>query len=119
MELNKFEENGTIYFQLYISCPVDYDGRHWPRESFWHHGDDNCLGDIYVGDNATLKCAKCGKTCHVSQAAFDCPMHSRVDEELVRFTNQRSCFYMGLIGQIPLLGGVAWLKKFLENLGEW
>ena len=51
MQLDKFEEGGVTYYQLYIACPVD-SGRACGPKSFWMHCNDNCYGDIYVGDNA-------------------------------------------------------------------
>ena len=73
MNLDKFEEDGNTYFHLCISCPVCHDQGRNTERAFWSHYDNNCHGDIYLGDNAFYKCKKCGHSAHVRKWGYNCP----------------------------------------------
>ncbi len=119
--LKQFQEDGDTYFQLYIPCPM-CDERGYFR-SFWTHYDNNCHGDIYVGDNAYFKCVKCGYSAHVKDWRFLCPRHLpdwHGGFEMSAISNS-TCIIsvIGVVGQMASATGVAWLQKFLANMGEW
>lgn len=117
MALSKFEDNGVTYFQLYIRCPVCIgQGKTDLPLVFWTHTDDNCGGNLYIGDNAFFKCRKCGFSDHVIKlkwkyGGFACH-HS--DEECLRLQDA-----IGLVGQIVTETGNEWLRRFLENMGNF
>lgn len=123
MALNRFQENGTTYFQLYVACPVCFEqGRNTPR-SFREHGNDNCGGDVYIGDNACLKCIKCQKSSHVKNCKFSCNVcHDGSDskDSFVNFDCQEDDFAdaISITGQMVQECGQQWLMQFLANLGE-
>lgn len=56
MALNSFEKNGVTYFELYISCPVCVDRGNNTPHAYWSHHNNNCNGDIYMGENAFYYC---------------------------------------------------------------
>ncbi len=120
MSLNKFEEDGYTYFQLHAPCLVcGEQGRGTPFV-FWKHGDDNCNGDIYVGDNACLKCKKCGRSAHVTHCGFSCPDHCDSFGYFVKMSSALSC--TGILwrtGYMVTETGLPWLQRFLANIGEW
>lgn len=119
MSINQFEENGDTYFQLFASCPVCHNqGRNAPR-LFWTHGDNNCHGDIYVGDNAYYKCRKCGQTSHVSKMMLSCPRCSNATDGIweLKAGSSDSSALIGFIGQMVQACGLPWLQKFIVNMG--
>ena len=122
MVLNSFNEGGVTYYQLYIACPVDYSGcRSSIVRSFCMHGDYNCYGDIYVGDNAFFKCKKCGQSVHVSNCRYSCPVHSNTPDELVFFdgADARSVSVtMSVAGQMVEMADMLWLRRFLGNCSK-
>jgi hypothetical protein len=118
MSLNKIQENGYTYFQLYISCPVCLEkGKHMPI-TYWQHAE-GCNGDIYIGDDANYKCKKCGKKGHVKNWKYNCPGHSNSPDEFVGASCQALASAIATAGQLTTAAGVAWLQKFLANMGEW
>ena len=119
--LNKFQENGVTYFQLYIPCPACYEqGRDTPR-SFWKHGDNECYGDVYVGDNAHLKCTKCGHSAHLKYCGYACPSHSNSPDSFVSFRGglTTSLLDPSSFSSMVLECGQQWLMNFCANFGEW
>ena len=117
MNLDKFQENGSTYFRLYIACPVCHEqGRNTPR-SFWKHY--NCGGDVYVGDNAFYKCKKCGHSSHVQAWGYNCPQHASSPDEFVKAGSAAIAAVMSTAGQLVKECGQQWLLKYMSNLGEW
>lgn len=47
-KLDKYERDGVVYYKV----------------ANYKHGDNDCGGDIYIGDNAIAICGKCGKQKH-------------------------------------------------------
>ena len=118
-QLTKMQEDGCTYFHLFISCPVCNDqGRNTPR-SFWEHYDNNCHGEIYVGDNAFYKCKKCGHSSHVKNWGYNCPSHSNSPDEFVKASSQALAGAVSTAGQMVNECGLPWLQKFLANMCEW
>lgn len=116
-KIDTFQENGITYYQLYMACPVDYSGSIVAPRSFWTHGDDNCCGDVYVGDNAFYKCKKCGRSAHVMKCRYSCPVHSATPDELVFFDGATGCVAgINVAGQMCEVAGIPWFQRFLENL---
>lgn len=119
MALNKFNEGGNTFFQLYISCPVCHDQGRNTERSFWRHADNNCNGDVYVGDNAFYKCRKCGQTSHVKNWAYNCPSHSSSPDEFVKASSQGLAQAVSTAGQMVQECGLQWLQNFLANMGTF
>lgn len=125
MALNQFQENGVTFIQVYASCPECFvEGKTTQCES-WKHGDNNCFGDMYVGDNAFFKCEKCGRSSHVKNWKYLCPSHSNSIGTFMTDSNALSptdcqgvCGAISTAGQLTLEAGVSWLEKFLENIDE-
>lgn len=124
MKLDQFRENGVTYFRLFASCPEClYQGRSAPR-SFWKHSNDNCCGDIYVGDNAYYRCIKCGNLAPVINWTYLCPEHSNSSEY---FMKHLALPLFGITSpienRIAIRGvvvecGFQWLQTFLANVSE-
>lgn len=117
MILDSFQDNGVSYYRLYMGCPVCWRNGNPTEPSFWKHYDNNCLGDIYVGDNASYKCEKCGHSVHVLDWKYDCPTHS----SSVDFFCGESCSSVDSIGVVRLMPsmvetcGILWIQSFMIN----
>ena len=114
--INSFEENGTSYYQLYMSCPVCTSRGVSTPQTLWTHYDNNCQGDIYVGDNAYYKCDKCGHSAHVLDWKYNCPSHSSSPDEFVGADAASVASTITVAGQLTDKAGIPWLQRFLENL---
>ena len=121
-KLKRFEENGVVYFQLYLRCPICWEQGKPCKHSYWKHADNNCHGDIYVGDNAHFKCKKCGQSSHVNNWGYRCPSHSdSSDFEIgsVPTAMANAIPMASSISQMVTETGQQWLQRFMNNLGEW
>ena len=121
LNLDSFQADGATYFRLYLSCPVCMKNGNPAEPSFWMHGNDNCYGDIYVGDNAFFMCKKCGQSVHVSNCRYSCPVHSTTPEEIVFFNGADADSFtatMSVAGQLVETAGMLWLRRFLENFSK-
>lgn len=120
--LKSFQEDGIMYYQLYMSCPACLAiGRDNRPCSFWKHHDDGCLGDIYVGNNAYYKCRRCGRSVHVKNWKCSCPEHSGS----LDFFMGESCHSVvnpTAIGRsLPSMvetTGIQWIQSFISNMEE-
>ena len=135
MSIDKIQEDGCTYFHLFASCPICNDlGRSAPR-SFWKHQDDDCHGEIYVGDNAFYRCKKCGHSSHVKNWDYicspdinllkeggtghvSCSVCSNSLDDLAKEEDSRSASAVSTAGQMVSECGLAWIEKFLANIGE-
>ena len=115
--LETFKEGGYLYCRLYISCPVCIDRGLQRPHGYWQH--NRCNGDIYVGDDACYKCRKCGEKNHVRNWRYNCPGHSNSADDFVGASCQALASAISTAGQMTTLVGVAWLQRFLANMGEW
>lgn len=115
MELDSFEKDGVTYFRLYISCPVDFDRGKAMRE-YWSHYNNNCDGDIYVGENAFYYCKKCKVTQHVYKWRYHSPWHSSVERCKLESVSVSVAQAVSTMGQMVKQTGLAWLREFLVNM---
>ncbi len=115
--LDSFEKNGYTYFQLYISCPVCIDRGNMTPQAFWSHHDNNCNGDIYMGENAYYMCKKCGRTSHVMKWKYGCPNHMNgTDYEYLEASLVALAQAVSTAGQMVSATGLPWLQTFLANM---
>lgn len=120
MALDHFEDNGHTYFRLCCRCPVCWDCGRITKHSFWTHYDDDCHGDIYVGDDAYFRCKKCGWSARVVDCGYACPAHSN---SLGSFVRSRPAAigppaeFARIVGSsLVVEAGFVWVQKFYENL---
>jgi len=117
--MDEFYLNGKHYVRFISSCPIClevYD-IHTPK-SYWMH--EECHGDIYIGDDATLYCKHCGKKVSIENAVFLCPNHnSTPNDNLIRFggvgrrvINKESIFESLNSSSIP----EEWILRFAKCL---
>ena len=124
MSLKLFQEDGNTFCLLNTKCPVCLDqGRH-TEELFWKHGDNNCGGEIYVGNNAFYKCIKCGTSAHVRHWVHCCPSCSDSSDAFVKIgiqtcSPQTLALTLSIARRMVEECGLLWLQSFLANMGEW
>jgi hypothetical protein len=118
MSLSNFTKNGVTYFQLFISCPVCQDKGVNTEHSFWTHYDNDCGGDVYLGENAFYLCKKCGKSAHAMKWRYGCPQHSNMDDELSFYSATPAALasVVSCAGMLVTETGISWLTEFLKNL---
>lgn len=118
MKIDSFQENGITYYQLYNSCTVCWGRGVTTPPSKWLHYDNNCYGDIYVGENAYYKCKKCGQSAHILDWRVDCPTHSN---SLAYYVGESCSSVSNLVGIVRTLGmtdiaGIPWVQRLVANL---
>lgn len=116
MALDKFTQGSATYFELYISCPVCCDQGRNTAHTYWEH--HNCGGTTYIGDNANYICKNCKTSAHVFKWKYGCPSHSGTEIEFLEASAQGLAQAVSTAGQMVQETGVAWLQKFLENMGN-
>lgn len=68
-------KDGVRYISLPFSCPNCVEMNRWSPGLYWTHYDNNCGGDMLLGDNGHLLCDKCGQHQIVTKCRFLCPNH--------------------------------------------
>lgn len=66
----KIEKGGVQYCLLYIPDPTLLVDGHLSQSIVWKHLNENCGGDIYIGNNGCFYCEKCGEEIEVSECSF-------------------------------------------------
>lgn len=110
---DKYIEDGVEYYKLVAPCPTTTVNK--VQITSWHHTDDGCNGDLYLGSNGMLLCGKCGKKRKISL----CSHTSFINGNGFSFTNSEvptSNFIIGLASGMAQKTGVAWLSEFLKNI---
>lgn len=109
-----FAEDGVTYIRLRCSNPIDLSS---PR-ILWKHGDNNCNGDIYLGDNGFLYCEKCRKQIGLVNAIFKTNGTISFDEGNGKITNTIKTFGAALCTSDQMVedAGLDWLHRVLESL---
>lgn len=104
-KLDKFEKDGVEYYKV-------------PNHK---HGDNDCGGDIYIGDNATIVCGKCGET---KRVIYWHPIHQTLDEDkytMLTTTDRKILSDPNIaynwVGLLPL--GRKWLRRYTANLDDY
>jgi hypothetical protein len=120
MDLDSFEKNGVTYFELYAGCPVCLDQKIITSHTYWSHFNNNCNGRVYIGDNGTLLCHKCGVNSHILNWKILCPNCGK-GETVTPALLETECGGMsfgsiaGMCGQMVQATGIAWLQTFLGS----
>lgn len=110
---------GVEYYRLQVHCPIDTSSGYscYVDSPLWYHGEDE--GEVFVGSDATLYCAKCKQSAKIMQCTFSCPQHAMVDDYYVYFDKKGSVAVLAeLIGFTHILPIVEmpWIRKFLIAL---
>lgn len=110
--------NGVTAWSMYMKCPVCFERGRNTEAALWVHGDD-CMGDVYLGDNAYWYCKKCGRSGPLSELQYKCPTHSKdADDEYVGITGGATTIatMISTAGMLTTKAGTKWLREFLKNL---
>lgn len=114
--VDKFEKDGITYVRLYIMNPVDIlnNVANVPF-TFWKHEDEDCNGDIYLGDNGMLYCNKCSKSKEITSVTFN--ETGKISFYAKGNMNLKSLGEtMSVPGQMVRLAGLDWLKNLLTSI---
>ncbi len=122
MEHKSFVDNGITYHELYVPCEVcaEMGKNTFPR--YWMHGNNDCRGNLYIGENCMVYYEKCRAKFPITKARYGRPGHLHSQDDLIT-----ECTCDCWINQIPFRSGgfgmlsiveLPWLEKFWDNLGD-
>lgn len=112
-----FSRYGHKYIHLPFRCPLCVEYGRKSEERFWtHSNEDDCDGDIYIGDDARWICSKCGETFDMDDVVFSCDKHC--SDKKARFSRPP---YYGMRRSVEMTlkyNGYYqdWLRNFLNNI---
>lgn len=105
-KLDKFEKDGVVYIKALNH----------------KHGDNECGGEVYIGDNAIVMCGKCGVTKRITDwyllNGSDVLTNNKIS---IVTTKQRTTLDTNLAynwGTLPSMGR-KWLRKFASNFDDY
>lgn len=113
VDIDKFEKDGVTYVRLYMMNPVDLlnNVANVPF-TFWKHKDEDCNGDMYLGDNGMLYCNKCSKSKEITAVTFN--ETGKISYYAKGNMNFKS---LGSIsGPMVESAGLDWLKNLLTSM---
>ena len=117
---DKFEKDGVTYLRLHCQNPIDIlkEKVHCPY-ILWKHGDDDCNGDIYLGDNAMLYCKKCNQYKSLLHVSFEENDKIRFNTENIITHSDKDLIKALAISHMGDLGGFNWLEKVIFAIREY
>lgn len=113
-----FDKDGNKYFLVEIPCPSCRDKGYTSETYVWKHGNNNCGGNMYLGDNAMLFCDKCESLKPLRRSSFKCHLKTLEEERLLFYEKEGSAYYILLsaCGYLIDKTGKDWLLKCIQNL---
>ena len=115
-----FTRYGHKYIHLPFRCPLCVEYGRKSEERFWtHSNEDDCDGDIYIGDDARWICSKCGETFDMDDVVFSCDKHC--SDKKARFSRPP---YYGMRRSVEMslkdnCNYQDWLSNFLSNIKSY
>lgn len=97
-----FEKDGVIYYRLNNS----------------HHADDDCGGEMFVGDNAHLVCGKCGMDFSIEFWKVIFAKYAGIETNNLRHTKEKQNLdeLMQLVGDVIKDAGIKWFRKYMDSV---
>lgn len=84
--MKDYIKDGVRYISFRVSCPTCVEKNSPVSNTYWTHFDDNCGGDMLLGDNGYILCDKCGQHQILSKCRFLCPYHIEgITKEMISF----------------------------------
>ena len=106
----------ATYYDLIIRCPACLaKGVEPGPASQWFHAKSGCNGKMQIGDDAQMKCVKCGEAFHINVTRYACEAHQT---DFRAATPAHFASAISTAGQVTSIAGRQWLIKLLENMGE-
>ena len=79
-KIDTFEEDGVKFVRLY--CQDPNPGIMPDSSVLWNHTDNDCNGELYLGNNGCVYCKKCKKTADIEDVSF-------IDSGSIAFDNKK------------------------------
>lgn len=112
------EEDRVTYHRISIVAPQDFERGVNNLPSDWHHLNNHCLGQLYIGNNAMIMCAKCGEKHHALE--YDFRTDDGTSEKGLIWTGHRDesrlSNVLSIAGQLVPKTGIQWQQQLLSNL---
>lgn len=115
--MDKIVKGDVTYYKLFSSCPHCRKNGVITPSTEWIH--KQCGGLIYIGDNASLLCEKCGWTIPIRQARCNCPNHEDCSIANIELEKRDFGIFddgIGLIYEYSEIAGLPWLTHLIKNL---
>lgn len=112
--MDRININGVEYYRLYCKCPVCVERGYDSEPVYWQHQE--CEGDMYIGDDATLFCERDATVIPVTQAEFLCPNHRASKGFLVRHGYTTTPNFPIILDELVHSVGLEWINRFVKNL---
>lgn len=108
------EIGGVTYCRLDASCPKCQSA----ERTHWIHADNNCGGDIYIGNNAHLVCGKCGKDYSVEYWKVLCAKCDGVEHNALSCVENKQDIDAALkfAGEVATKTDTKWFRRFMDSL---
>ena len=110
-----YTENGVTYHKLIAVNPIEKERGMKASPHNWLHSDDDCNGQLYIGDNGVILCGKCGKKQHVTYCSFNAGQQKYV----LSFVGQNKPdvpFVLGIVSSMAVKTGIEWLNKCINSI---
>lgn len=125
MEKDYFVHDSVVYYWLFAmdpTCLEDNIPSCQCKLGHWCHADDNCGGDIYLGDNCHLLCRRCMKDAPLNMVGWTSPYSvPNISNNLISFDGLvgKKCLNpTSIIGQICDGPGLPYMVKLLKSAIE-
>ena len=116
-----FIKDEVEYIPLDCPCPNDIEmGKPTQSGLFWTHRNNECGGNLFLGDNSYIYCEKCGQSEIVFKCRFMCPNCSKVHSRMISFGHGISIYNsLPFFGEVCTKGGVRFMRKLTATMNEW
>jgi hypothetical protein len=106
----------SVYYDLIIGDPSAHDLR--LRSAQWYHA--SCGSRLQIGDNAYIKCLRCGVLYHIKKARYNWREHEIGHCAIGHHATYNAvASALCISSQFAVAAGKQWLMNFLDNLGKW
>lgn len=96
--------------KLNMPCPKCAQNQKFEPE-IWTHGDI-CRGLLMINSSGMVRCAKCGKTAHISKMQLSCNNHSHI---FSRPNTKEWASSLAIMSGVQKVS-IRWFKRLLDNI---
>ena len=110
---------GITYYRIKATCPKCVEEGIKQEPTHWVHGNDNCGGDIYIGNDGSFICGKCGAKKPASYWRPLCSRHDGVSCNSMKCESQQigTSHAVSLASQMMAsTAGIDWFQDFISNI---
>lgn len=113
------EIDGITYYRINALCPNCIEEGINQEPTHWKHSNDNCGGDLYIGNDGNFMCGKCGAKKPASYWRPLCSRHDGVSCNSMICESQQigTSHAVSLASQMMAsTAGIDWFQDFISNI---